>query len=231
MTHPRDYRQFTYREAVFRICCDRFDVVTAEIMRQRHVLEDYVRENPGFQKALSPLAVSPSAPEVAQRMARAAKLVGVGPMAAVAGAMAQLAVETAVAAGAREAIVENGGDIFMVLREPAVIGLHTGSAKVSDRLALRVLPGDTPLSICSSSGLMGHSISFGRCDLATIVSRDAALADAAATEAANSVKRIEDIDRTLNRLAAIEGVLGVLIVKDDRVGLAGCLPELIRKRA
>lgn len=77
---------------------------------------------------------------------------------------------------------------------------------------------------------MGHSTSLGRCDLATVVARDAALADAAATCAANHVKNVDDVDRAIERIAAIEGVEGVLIVKDDRVGLAGHLPPLVKIR-
>ena len=77
---------------------------------------------------------------------------------------------------------------------------------------------------------MGHSTSLGRCDLATVVARDAALADAAATQAANLVTTADDVDRAIERIAAIEGVEGVLIVKDDRVGLAGHLPPLVKIR-
>ena len=151
-----------------------------------------------------------------------------GPMAAVAGAMAQLAAEAGLAAGAPEAVVENGGDIYMRIAADLVIGLHPGTRSLGDRLAFSVRPEESPLAVCSSSGKMGHSYSMGACDLATVVAEDAALADAAATCAANNIHGIEDIDRTVNAVAAIEGVKGVLIVKDDRVGLAGKLPKLIR---
>ncbi len=121
-------------------------------------------------------------------MAWAASLVGVGPMAAVAGAMAQWAAKAALAAGAEEAIVDNGGDIYLKAVEPVIVSLGTGTSKLADRLAFRVEPEETPISICSSSGKMGHSMSLGQCDLATIVAKDAALADAAATQAANLVR-------------------------------------------
>ena len=77
---------------------------------------------------------------------------------------------------------------------------------------------------------MGHSESLGQCDLATVVARDAALADAAATQAANLVRTVEDVDPALERIAAIEGIEGVMIVKNDRVGLAGQLPPLVKIR-
>ena len=75
---------------------------------------------------------------------------------------------------------------------------------------------------------MGHSLSLGLCDLATVVAKDAALADAAATQAGNLVKTIEDVDAALEKIMRIEGVEGVLLVKDNRVGLAGHLPRLTK---
>lgn len=228
MNQKRTYRTFTHREAVFRICCNRFDAVTEEIVHQRRILDNYIDCHPAFRDSFEPLELLDGAPEVAQRMARAARLVGVGPMAAVAGAMAQCAAEAALKAGVGEVIVENGGDIYLCAAEPVIIALNAGTAKLSNRLAFSLQAHDTPISICSSSGQMGHSKSLGKCDLATVVSKDAALADAAATQAANLVMAEEDVNPTLERLIAIEGIDGVVIVKNDQVGLAGKLPPLIK---
>ncbi|MBN1806271.1 MAG: UPF0280 family protein [Sedimentisphaerales bacterium] len=228
MSRKRTYRNFTHREAVFRICCNKFDTVTEEIIRQRSILEDYIKSHPDFLHSFEPVELLDNAPQVAQRMAEAAWLVGVGPMAAVAGAMAQLAAEAGLKAGATEAIIENGGDIYLKAAEPVLIALNTGTTELSDRLAFSLKPEDTPVSICSSSGKMGHSRSLGKCDLATVVAKDAALADAAATQAANLVGKVEDIDSALQRITAIEGIEGVLIVKNDRIGLAGKLPTLVK---
>ncbi len=224
----RTYQTFTYREAVFRICCEAFDAVTCEIVRQRQILEDYIRRHPAFRASFEPVELLPEAPEVARRMAQAAHAVGVGPMAAVAGAMAQWAAEAGLKAGAAEAIVDNGGDIYLQAAEPVVVGLHAGMGKPANRLAFSLQPADTPVAICSSSGRMGHSTSLGQCDLATVVARDAALADAAATLAANLVRTVEDVDAALERIVAIDGIDGLVVVKDDRVGLAGHLPSLVR---
>lgn len=226
----RTYRPFDYREARLRVCCDRFDVVGAELVRQRQLLDAYLAAHPSFGESLVPVTPRAGAPEVAHRMAAAAARVGVGPMAAVAGAMAQLVAEAALRAGAREAIVDNGGDIFIAAEAPVTMALFAGSNPLVNRLAFRIDPGETPLAICSSSGRMGHSMSLGHCDLATVVSRDAALADAAATEAANRVSSADDLDRALARIAAIEGVDGVLLTQDDRIGIQGRLPRLVRVR-
>jgi uncharacterized protein len=227
-TRKRIYRTFTHHEAVLRICCNKFDIVVAEIVRQRRILEEYIARDPEFKTALVPIELRTDAPEVARRMAWAARRVGVGPMAAVAGAMAQIAAEAALTAGAREAIVDNGGDIYLHAVEPVLVALGTGTATLADRLALAVQPHEMPISICSSSGKMGPSMSFGLCDLATIVAKDAALADAAATQAGNLVKTVDDMDAALESILRIEGVDGVLLVKDDRVGLAGHLPRIVK---
>lgn len=228
MGKKRTYRTFTHREAFFRICCDQFNAVTAEILNQRQVLAEYIKRHPDFQYSFDPIELRDDAPVVARRMARAARSVGVGPMAAVAGAMAQLAAEAALNAGTSEVIVDNGGDIYLRIVEPALIGIGAGASELSDRLGFSLRANDTPVAICSSSGRMGHSKSLGKCDLATVVAADGALADAAATQAANLVKTAQDVDLALERIVAIEGVHGVVIVKDNRVGLAGHLPRLVK---
>jgi ApbE superfamily uncharacterized protein (UPF0280 family) len=149
-------------------------------------------------------------------------------MAAVAGTMAQLAAEAALAAGAAEAIVENGGDIYLASVDRVVIALYAGPGALSGRLAMVVEAAEMPLAVCSSSGRLGHSFSFGDCDLATVVARDAALADAAATLAGNLVRRESDLPAALERVAGLPGVSGLLLVKGEKVGMAGRLPRLVR---
>ena len=224
----RRYKNFTHKEAVFRICCKYFDAVIGEIVDQRRILERYIRGCPEFQHALKPMVLSGDVPKVALRMANASQLADTGPMAAVAGVMAQLGAEAGLMAGADEAIVENGGDIYLATVEPIVIGLYPGKNELSGKLGFSIEPDDTPIAVCSSSGKMGHSMSMGICDLATVVAKDAGLADAAATQGANFVQSINDVDTALNRIVAIKGVDGVVIVKDGRIGLAGKLPDLIK---
>jgi ApbE superfamily uncharacterized protein (UPF0280 family) len=235
MSRPgaRDYRSFAFKGANFRIACPLFALVTREIRRQRNLLEAYIARQPEFRTTLAPIALLPGAPEVAVRMQSASRAAGVGPMAAVAGAMAQIAAEAALAAGAAEAIIENGGDIYLASPQAVVVALYAGPAVLPGRLAvgrlaLEVQPAEMPLAVCSSSGRLGHSFSFGDCDLATVVARDAALADAAATLAGNLVRRESDIPAALERVAGLAGVQGAIIVKGEKVGMAGRLPRLVR---
>lgn len=223
----RVYRSFSWKDTNLRVACASFDVVTRSVVEARRRLERYIARHPAFRTALAPLPLLADPPEAARRMAVAAELTGLGPMAAVAGTLAQLGAEAALADGCDEVIVENGGDIFLVAARPVTIALHAGAA-LGSRLAFHIDPQQTPLALCSSSGTMGHSLSFGRCDLATVASRDASLADAAATLVGNLVRRERDLTPALERVGAIPGVDGILAVVDGRIGLWGRLPPLVR---
>jgi hypothetical protein len=225
----REFRTFTHKDASYRICCNRYETAVTDIIRQRDILERYIARYPEFQHSFSPVPAIDNTPQIALHMFSAAERTGVGPMAAVAGAMAQSAANACLREGATEVIIDNGGDIYLVATAPVTIAIFSGTAKLGAHLAFVIEPRDTPLSVCSSSGRMGHSQSLGDCDLATIVSKDAALADAAATLTANLVKTVRDIDAALEQVTAIPGIEGVLIIKDDRIGLAGRLPPLVKR--
>ena len=226
----RLFRSYRWKDASFRICSSHFEDIAASIRLQRAVLENYIHRHPEFLTALEPLPSPPGAPAIVRKMCAAAEVVGVGPMAAVAGSVAQIAAEAALAQGAAEAIVENGGDIYLAATRSVVVGLYAGDHVVSGNLAARVAPRELPLAICSSSSHMGRSMSLGHCDLATVAAEDAALADAAATHACNLVRGAEDIEATLESIVNLPGVRGVLIAEEGRVGLAGDFPEIIRHR-
>jgi len=224
----RSWTIYQLKEADLRISSPRADLVEAEVRRLRTALEAFIERQPAFRAALVPIDLLDGAPPIAVAMADAARACGLGPMAAVAGAVAQAAAEAALAKGAGEAIVENGGDTWIASPTEVTVGLHAGRHALSGRLALRIPPDRLPLSVCSSSGRFGHSLSFGDCDLATVVAQSGALADAAATLAANCVRTVDDVEPTLERVMAIPGVDGVLIVENDRVGVAGNLPQLVQ---
>ncbi|MBN2049009.1 MAG: UPF0280 family protein [Spirochaetales bacterium] len=228
MNSGRDFKTFTLHEAHFRITESAFAEAVMEIRRQRSILEGYLEEHPGFVKSLTPLPAAENAPEMVRRMTEAAAAVGVGPMAAVAGTFAHLAAQAAEAAGVKDIIVDNGGDLYMLLDRPAVTGIYSGGSFGPDMLAFLVTPEDTPASICSSSSTLGHSLSFGRCDLATVVSSDGALADAAATHLANLIQGPEDLEKSLETITSIPGIRGALAIIGDRIGAAGKLPRIIR---
>ena len=185
------FKSFSYKSASYRIEAGCYESAVSAIKELRGELEEYLVRNPPFLDSLVPVAEVEPVPEIARRMHRASVMTGLGPMAAVAGTLAQMACESCRKAGLPSAAVENGGDLYLDLTEPVTLGLYAGEKIFKGKLAFRIETEKMPLSVCSSSGRLGHSLSLGQCDLATVVSRDASLADAAATLAGNLVRREE----------------------------------------
>jgi ApbE superfamily uncharacterized protein (UPF0280 family) len=191
------------------------------LLKYRASLEEYIERQPAFLTILEPFPVEPDAPLIVKAMAEAAEKVGVGPMAAVAGAIAEY-VGRDLLPFSREVIVENGGDIFLKTQKTRSIGIYAGeSSPFTGKLALKVEPRETPLGICTSAGTVGHSLSFGKCDAAILISPSASLADAAATAVGNLIQTADDIPRGIEFAKGVEGIRGVIIIKDDRIGVWG----------
>ncbi|PIU66943.1 MAG: hypothetical protein COS84_05265 [Armatimonadetes bacterium CG07_land_8_20_14_0_80_40_9] len=192
------------------------------VKRYRAQLEDYIKEDPLFETTLSPCQIRKGCPRIVEVMAEAASVAKVGPMAAVAGAMAEL-VGRDLLNWSEEIIVENGGDIFLKVLKERQVGIFAGSSPLSSKISLKINPLDTPLGICTSSGTVGHSLSLGRADAVTVVSPSTALADALATRIGNIIKTKEDIPQGLNLAQKIKGVKGVVIIKEEKMGIWGDL--------
>lgn len=193
------------------------------LLAHRRELEDFIRRQPFFRESYLPYRVPASSPEIVRRMAAAAERVGVGPMAAVAGAVAELVGED-LAPLSPELVVENGGDIYLRSRRPRRVGVFAGESRLSGRLAVVVPPSpDRGMGVCTSSATVGPSYSAGVVDAALVVAESAALADAAATALGNLVKKPGDIQPALEHVAAVEGVMGCLVILGDRLGVKGDL--------
>jgi len=190
------------------------------VLGYRRQLETYIAMNPEFEKSLVPLRDDPYAPEIIQQMIRTSRLANVGPMAAVAGAMAE-SVSKDLLKLSKEVIVENGGDIYLATCKERIIGIYAGDSPFSLKLGIVVSPEETPLGVCTSSGTVGHSLSFGKADAVCILSKSGALADAAATSVGNIVQGKNDIELGLERGKEIEGVLGMLIIVGEKIGVWG----------
>ena len=233
---PRTFRSFQFRQAVYRVHSAHFQAVSRCIRRMWNELEEYIALHPRFADSSTPLPPQKNPPglnrearpESVERMLRASQATGVGPMAAVAGTFAQLAAEAGREAGDTEIVVENGGDIYMYLEQPLVLALWVGPDSPFRNLAFTIPAADSPLSVCSSSSKLGHSLSFGECDLFTVFSRDASLADAAATAYCNRIKKSTDLQPAVEELVRISGIDGAVAVKDDKLAIAGTTPQLVR---
>lgn len=198
------------------------------VQRQRSLLENYITKHPGFMTALVPFPVGPDAPAIVKAMAEAAQKVNVGPMAAVAGAFAEFVGRDLVKYSA-EVIVENGGDIFIKTAKSRLVGIYAGEdSPLTGRVAIKIEPADSPLGVCTSSGTVGHSLSFGKADAVVVLSHSAALADAGATAVGNLVKTETDVQLALDYARTIKGIVGVAVLINDKMGVWGKI-NLIRR--
>ena len=195
----------------------------------RREIERYAHRDPVFLTSLEPHEVREDAPPVVREMSDAGRSAGVGPMAAVAGAIAEY-VGRVLLPFSEEVIVENGGDIFMKTKRTRTMGIYAGASPLSERVGIEIEPEWTPMGICTSSGTVGHSKSFGQADAAVILSSSTALADAVATAVGNRVGSAEDIPAGIEFARSIEGVEGVVIIMGDRLGAAGSA-RLVRLEA
>ena len=232
------YEKRTYRNLVKTDDLVKFEVIVKEtdllvraesdlsketresVLKYRYQLETYIAMNPGFQQSLLPLTDDPYAPEIVKQMIQTSQRAGVGPMATVAGAMADW-VSKDLLQLSREVIVENGGDIYLASSMERTIGIYAGDSPLSLKIGIAIPPDETPLGVCTSSGTVGPSLSFGKANAVCILSKSAALADAAATAVGNVVRGKQDISLGLGRAREIEGVLGTLIIVEEKMGVWG----------
>lgn len=217
-----DSYRVAIKESDLRIATrgDHAEEARAVLGHERRLLEDYVRADQMFLKSLTPVPVHARAPAVVQAMARAAARADVGPMAAVAGAIAER-VGQHLLSRSEEVIVENGGDIFVRVKRDRVVAIDAGASPFSWKLGIKVTAAMGGVGVCTSSGTRGQSLSFGRADAACVVARSPALADAAATAVGNRVQHAGDIDAGLEIARRIPGLAGVVVVVGDSIGAWG----------
>lgn len=196
------------------------DDIRDAVIAQRGYLEGYIHRYPEFARTLAPWPEDSLAPIIVQDMIQAGQKAGVGPMAAVAGAISER-VGRALLVRTDEIIVENGGDIFIRAKQPLTVGIFAGRSPLSLKVGLSIEASDNPISVCTSSGSVGHSLSKGRADAVCVVSRACAVADAAATAIGNRVQNPEDIQPAIQWGRSIEAVEGILIIFDDKMGIWG----------
>jgi len=190
------------------------------LIQHRYSLETYIRNHPEFQTSLLPLPEDHFALPIVRCMLSKSKICGVGPMASVAGAIAEF-VGYDLLDATENLIIENGGDIFLRSKNKLNVAIYAGESTLSYKLNLIVKPEDTPLGICTSSATVGPSLSFGKADAVCVTSTSATLADAAATAIANRVKNKTNIKFALNYGMKIPGVKGIVIICGNDMGAIG----------
>ena len=197
------------------------------IKQSRKQLESYIERHPNFSYTLKPYP-PPREPLVVKMMAEAAEKAAVGPMAAVAGAIADLAVADMIAVGCKVAVVENGGEISAVSNCTIDVAVGAGNEPLSRKFGFRIT--EFPVGIATSAGRFSHALSFGDAEAAIVFSKNAVLSDAAATAVGNVVKGDVDvgINAGIKKALSIEGVEGVFILYKGKAGMAGKVPKIIK---
>jgi hypothetical protein len=225
---------FTLNESKIHLKSDKKEAVNAavkEIKYHRERLVEFVREHPDFRYRLRPMTADAGAPRIIRLMTMASSRAGVGPMAAVAGALADVGLEAMLREKASVAVVEDGGEIAVYTERPVVVSVFSGNPAFMNKIGFLIEKKDCPVGIATSTSKTDHALSFGEADSVTVVAVNASLADATATAVCNSVvggDAEESIQRGLDRAKAITGVRGVLIVRGDKSGLWGELPKIVR---
>jgi len=197
-----------------------YDEAYSALKAAREELENYIARHDEFLHSLNPLTPHGDEGETASAMYTASAAAGVGPMAAVAGAIAEK-VGRELIRYSDEVIVENGGDIWMKLKKSAVIGVYVNNIYFKNNIGLKIDHTITPCSVCTSTSKLGHSLSFGKADSVTIIAATGALADAAATAVCNMVQSEDDIEAALDFGMSMAGVHGCLIIFRDKLAAQG----------
>ncbi|BDD88478.1 UPF0280 family protein [Desulfofustis limnaeus] len=195
------------------------------VARCRLQIETYIGHHRDFARSLAPLPDDELAPPIIRQMLAAGALAGVGPMAAVAGAIAEFVGRGLLEAGQKEVIVENGGDVFLLRTRPCTIGVFAGRSSLSNRVGVHLPAEAMPLGICTSSGTVGHSLSLGQADSVTVIAATAAVADAFATRLGNEAGRGEKAEAAIGRVLAVAktmpAIRGVLAIHGETMGAYG----------
>ncbi|MHC1623349.1 MAG: UPF0280 family protein [Candidatus Methanospirareceae archaeon] len=234
---------FRLKETFVWITADekRYVEIAKEAIKQRRKeLERFVRWHPYFLVTLEKYQIDEvevgsgrerdEIPEIVIRMIESAGKFGIGPMSAVAGTLAEFAVEAMQDAGATYAMVDNGGDIALITDREVLVGIYAGESTFSNKIALRIKPSSSLIGICTSSGTVGHSISFGTADAATVISASASLSDAAATALCNAITDARSIPDAFRSINNVKGIEGAAVICKDVLATWGKVPEIVKTR-
>lgn len=198
------------------------DVAFSKIKSLRENLENYIKEEPFFKKSLKPFLPAENAPREAKEMAIAAEKAGIGPMSTVAGLFAhKVGMELTQKFAVEEMIIENGGDIYAVLKKELVLSVFAGNSPLSERIGLAIPEGTDEFGICTSAGTVGPSFSAGKADAVVVICKDILLADAFATAFGNKVKSSDDVGKVINQSEKYPEIVSMLVICEDKIGIRG----------
>lgn len=196
-----------------------FEEAQKELKKQRYVLEQYIKNHPDFYLSFKPLSCDETAPEIVKMMSQASFLCDVGPMATVAGAIAEI-IGKHLLHFTKQVIVENGGDLFLMTEKERIISIFAGSSPFSLKIGIKVKPRNTPFGVATSSGTVGHSTSKGKADSVTTVCPTAVLADGLATYMCN-LTGDDNFSLIENNIRFFPFLEGIVVIKKEKLFVWG----------
>jgi uncharacterized protein len=184
------------------------------------IIEKFSESHPSFVKTFNPYVSGIDFPDIIKKMCDQSEVFNVGPMASVAGAVCEY-LAGVLSKDNPYLAIENGGDIYIKSPKDITAGLFVRNKYFKDSIKIKIRKNLLPCGIASSSGTLGHSLSLGKADLAAVVCSSAILADSAATAAGNMINTKEDIEKTINHFKNFKEIEGLVLIKDDKIGLFG----------
>ena len=234
------YQERTYRKLInsselipFRVVVKETDLMvysatklineTKElVLEQRGYVEAFIKSYPDFARALIPWQLDVPGPGIIVDMVKAARKAGVGPMASIAGAIAEQ-VGHGLLKLTDQVIIENGGDVFIKTNSPVTVGIYAGKSPLSLRIGIRLKSKSKPEAVCTSSGTIGHSLSLGKANAVCVVADSCSLADAAATSIGNLIDSPAAIESAIKAGRRLEDLSGIVIIAGEKIGMWGDL--------
>jgi ApbE superfamily uncharacterized protein (UPF0280 family) len=199
------------------------------VLEHRGYVEAFIKSYPDFATTLIPWQLDGPAPGIIVNMVKAARKAGVGPMAAIAGAIAEQ-VGHGLLKLTDQVIVENGGDIFIKTNAPATVAVYAGKSPLSTRIGIRLKSRSKPAAVCTSSGTIGHSLSLGEADAVCVVADSCSMADAAATSIGNLIDSPADIEGAMEAGRRIKELCGIVVIVGEKIGMWGDLEIVSLKK-
>ena len=194
----------------------------SRIQTLRKDMVTYLQNDPDYSTSLVSYEAKTEAPTIFQEMSEMARKSGIGPMSGVAGAVARrIGQEIKDKYRVREIIVENGGDIYADIQKDIDIAVFAGTSPLSEKVGFTIQADQAPLGICTSSGTVGPSLSFGKADAVMIICKDCTLADTYATAFANEIQTTDDVAPCIEKIGKTKDILAAICIKDDKIGIHG----------
>ncbi|MBO3840528.1 MAG: UPF0280 family protein [Candidatus Brockarchaeota archaeon] len=226
------YLRTTYKEADLLIASESISTINIGLSRfieERNSIQSFLDKNPEFIYALEPLDFKGELPLAISLSVESSKKAGVGPMASLPGALADLALESMLRSGAENAIVENGGEISMKMNRKTIVGVYTG--RIFNFGLILDNSSYGKIGISTSSSRVSHALSFGDADAVVVIAENAALADAVSTRVGNAVKSgcSQSMEEAVKLACSINGVKGCVVYSNDLISFGGNVKPIMLK--